>query len=393
MLPPTLSVALPQKTVESYTDKRAKGRAFGAARRLVQNIDTLAAGAPGYNPELAYLMAIVSAWTYADERALGAKLRYYGIEGAHIRRVTVQNNALLVVTTAYLIQSASGKSAVLAFRGTDPANLIMLLTDAQVMQRPFCSGRVHSGFYASVEVVWDEIHDALDAARAGFHLDGDGKRKQLKAPLEALYVTGHSLGGAMAVLAAARLHCDDYHDWSPANLVRGIYTYGQPMVGDTAFVQGCESFRERMHRHVYHRDLVPHLPPRSELAYTHASSERRADSLEQVWQLNEQPTQRVRIVRAVSEVLLNALEARTSVRERFPGLSLDDHMPANYLEVSRRALDPRFESVVPRRAFLPRLAGEAVDSARQRLEGAVKNVEGRVKRLLGNGQAETQPSP
>jgi Lipase (class 3) len=393
MLPPTLSVALPQKTVESYTDKRAKGRAFGAARRLVQNIDTLAAGAPGYSPELAYLMAVVSAWTYADEKALGAKLRYYGIEGAHIRRVTVQNNALLVVTTAYLIQSASGKSAVLAFRGTDPANLITLLTDAQAMQRPFCSGQVHAGLYASVEVVWDEIHEALDAARAGFHLDADGKRKQLKAPLEALYVTGHSLGGAMALLAAARLHCDDYHDWSPQSLVRGIYTYGQPMVGDSAFMQGCDSFRERLHRHVYHRDVVPHLPPRSELLYTHGGSERRAGSLEQPWHIYEQPTQRVRIVRAVSEVLLNALEARTSVRDWFPGLSIDDHMPASYLEVSRRALDPRFESVVPRRTLLPRLAADAVDSARQRLGGAVKNVEGTVRRLLGNGHASSQPSP
>jgi hypothetical protein len=385
MLPTTLSIALPQKTVESYTDKRGKGRAFGTPTRLVQSIDGLADAPPGYNAELAYLMSIVAAWTYADERALGTKLRYYGIEGAHIRRVSVQNNALLVATTAYLIQSASGKAAVLAFRGTDPANLITLLSDAQVMQRPFSGGHVHSGLFRSVEVVWDEIHEALDAARQGYHLDADGKRKQLRGPLEALYITGHSLGGAMALLAAARLHDADYSDWSIDKLVRGIYTYGQPMAGDDAFIQSCECFRERLHRHVFHRDVVPHLPPKSDLRYVHGTGERRADSLLAGWQAHDDASGRVRIVRAVTEVLLNALEARTSVRDWFPGLSLDDHMPAAYMEVSRRALDAKFESIVPRRSILPRLAADAVDGAKQRFEGAVKNVEGTVKRWFGNG--------
>lgn len=387
MLPPTLSVALPQKTVESYTDKPGKGRAFGVARRLVRDLDSFLDGSPRYDPELAYLMTVVSAWAYADERALGAKLRYYGLEGARIRRVSVQNNALLVVSTAYVIQTASGKSAVLAFRGTDPADVITLLSETQVMQREFCAGNVHAGFYAGVEAVWDEIHDALASCRQGVPLDGDTKRKQSLSPLETLYITGHSLGGAMALLAAARLHCDDYRDWSPQRLVRGIYTFGQPMVGDAAFMQGCDGFRERLHRHVYRHDVIPHLPPKSPFGYTHDSIERRASSLERGWELSQAASQRVGLVRAVSEVLVNAIELRTTARDRFPGLSLDEHMPANYLEVSRRALEPRFESVVPRRPLLPRLAAEAVGGARVRLEGAVKNVEGTVKRWLGNGHA------
>jgi hypothetical protein len=93
------------------------------------------------------------------------------------------------------------------------------------------------------------------------------------------------------------------------------------------------------------------------------------------------------MLRGVTEVLLNALEARTGVRDWFPGLSIDDHMPAGYLEVSRRALDPKYESIVPGRSLLPRIAADAVDGARQRLEGAVKNVEGTVKRWLGNSHA------
>jgi hypothetical protein len=316
---------------------------------------------------------------------LGAKLRYYGLEGARIRRVSVQNNALLVVSTAYVIQSASGKSAVLASRGTDPSDAVSLLSETQVMHRDFCSGRVHAGFYAAVEAVWDEVHEALAAARQGVALDGDGKKKPALSPLETLYVTGHSLGGAMALLAAARLHCEDYSDWSPEHLVRGIYTFGQPMVGDAAFMEGCRGFQARLHRHVYRQDLVPHLPPRSPYGYTHTSAERRASSRDRGWQLQQEPSQRVGLIRAVSEVVVNALELRTTSRDRLPGPCLDEHMPVHYLEVSRAALDPKYESVAPRRPLLPRLAAEAVGGARVRLEGAVKNVEGTVKRWLGNG--------
>ncbi|HEX6242282.1 MAG TPA: lipase family protein [Polyangiales bacterium] len=387
MLPPTLSVALPQKTVESYTDKPGKGRAFGVPRRLVRDLDSFGDGTPHYDPEVAYLMAVTSAWAYADERALGAKLHYYGLEGARIRRVSVQNNALLVVSTAYLIQSASGKSAVLAFRGTDPADVITLLSETQVMQREFCAGRVHAGFYAAVEAVWDEVHEALSAARQALPLDGDNKKKQALMPLQSLYITGHSLGGAMALLAAARLHCDDYRDWSPERLVRGVYTFGQPMVGDAAFIQACDGFRERLHRHVYRHDVIPHLPPRSPFGYAHANGERRASTLDRGWELQPESARRVSLLRAVSEVVVNAIEVRTTTRDRIPGLSLDEHMPANYVEVSRSALESKLESVAPRRPLLPRLAAEAASGARVRLEGAVKNVEGTVKRWLGNGHA------
>src|SRR5258708_32599032 len=75
-----------------------------------------------YSPSVAYLMAVISAWSYSDEAVLGAKLRYCGMPGAHVRQISVVNNALLVVSTAYLILSRTGRVGVLAFRGTDPAN-------------------------------------------------------------------------------------------------------------------------------------------------------------------------------------------------------------------------------------------------------------------------------
>jgi len=76
-----------------------------------------------------------------------------------------------------------------------------------------------------------------------------------KAPLERLYITGHSLGGAMAVLAAARLFLPS--ESSLGRLGHGVYTFGQPAVGNAEFAEKCESlFGERLYRHIYAHDVV-----------------------------------------------------------------------------------------------------------------------------------------
>src|SRR5688572_18516492 len=113
--PPDLTQ--PRKKTNSVIGSTNAGRAFGEPPAPLPPIDSLAMAGPAYNADVAYLLAVISTWAYADEHALADKLRYYGLPGAHVRRITVQNDALLVATTAYLIQSPSGKVAVLAFRG------------------------------------------------------------------------------------------------------------------------------------------------------------------------------------------------------------------------------------------------------------------------------------
>ncbi|HEY6880707.1 MAG TPA: lipase family protein [Polyangiales bacterium] len=350
----------PEQTTEAHkitrvaSDHGEEGLAFGDPAATVSPIDELATRS-GYDRELAYLMAVISTWAYSDERVLAAKLRYYGFPGAHIRLVAVQNNALLVATTAYLIQSASGKTAVLAFRGTDPANMITVLTDTQVMLQPFFGTRVHAGFHASVEVVWDDVHRALLAARDGQRLDDP--TQQLPHKLEALYLTGHSLGGAMAVLAAARLSRPDYAHVVPTKLLRGVYTYGQPMVGDQAFAQYCEAaFGQRLFRHVFHNDLIPRYPPKMSLNYAHTGYDIRASALSAPWTQTREVSSRVDALLAVASVAANAVEARTSSRDVLPGPSIDDHSPAGYLEVSRYSLNPKASALTPDPSFLVKAA-------------------------------------
>ncbi len=124
-----------------------------------------------------------------------------------------------------------GTAAVLAFRGT--AQLEDWLTDGQArqVQNAAYPGKVHSGFADAMDVIWPGVKELLPIGRP-------------------VFVTGHSLGGALATLAAVRLldsGCD----------VRAVYTFGSPRVGDLDFYDG---YHPVTYRFVNNDDIVPHVP-------------------------------------------------------------------------------------------------------------------------------------
>jgi len=114
-------------------------------------------------------------------------------------------------------------------------------------------GRVHRGFVEALEEVWGprDEDEGLEAYLDG--LCGDGHRK--------VWFTGHSLGGALATLAAGR------HGHAPE-----VYTFGSPRVGDSEYVEGLDI---PVYRFVNGRDVVPKLPVRG--SYRHAGVEKYID--------------------------------------------------------------------------------------------------------------------
>jgi hypothetical protein len=114
-------------------------------------------------------------------------------------------------------------------------------------------GNVHSGFANSLRDSWAEsIRKLLKKAGAGTR--------------RTLWITGHSLGGALAVLAGGACAYD------PDTLlpVNGLYTFGQPRIGLHDFCNNIEiKFGRVYYRFVNDRDLVPRVPPRA-FDYTHA---------------------------------------------------------------------------------------------------------------------------
>jgi hypothetical protein len=75
-----------------------------------------------------------------------------------------------------------------------------------------------------------------------------------------LWVTGHSLGGALALMAAWRFQRQFIE-------VHQVYTFGAPMIGNATAAQAFEkAFPNKIFRYIDECDLVPKLPTISLLA-------------------------------------------------------------------------------------------------------------------------------
>lgn len=88
-----------------------------------------------------------------------------------------------------------------------------------------------------------------------------------KHPSAKLFITGYSLGGALATIAAMDLK----EKFNPSNKMM-LYTYGQPRVGNAALSDYIFSIFNQSNyiRIVNHDDSVPHQPA---FSYKHAGTE------------------------------------------------------------------------------------------------------------------------
>ena len=132
---------------------------------------------------------------------------------------------------------------VVAFRGTEIDRKRDWLSDGDcVLTRAGVWGLVHRGFARALDCVWPTVTQLVSDYR------DNG---------QTIWYTGHSLGGALAVLAAARSMMNGQNVW-------GVYTFGQPRVGDVDFVNGFEQLAgNRLFRFVNNNDIVPRVPPRA----------------------------------------------------------------------------------------------------------------------------------
>ncbi len=121
----------------------------------------------------------------------------------------------------------------------------------------------------------------------------DATGEPLKYHLKALYITGHGLGGALAARCSHDLQ-DKEHE-GIRDVVRGIYTYGQPRIGNEIFARRCQStyghllYRHvlRRIRHIHANDSVPMFPPPSIGRFEHFGHELRSTAAG--WVFSEQP--------------------------------------------------------------------------------------------------------
>jgi hypothetical protein len=139
--------------------------------------------------------------------------------------------------------------AVLAFRGTaNWEDWKINLNAARIPMPGFEAVEVHRGFWAAFEDSAGEIRAAIDANVPS----GLG-----------LYITGHSLGGALAQIASVVLERDN---------LAACYTFGSPRVASVNFDRCVKCPHYRL---VNHWDLVPGVPlPTLRWGYRHTGDPR-----------------------------------------------------------------------------------------------------------------------
>jgi predicted lipase len=173
-------------------------------------------------------------------------------------------------TQAFL--ATNDEHIVVAFRGTESPTTIeglkdWLLTDAANLlivpegrlgtdlAAAGVGAKFHQGFVTAIGDIWGPLFEAVAA-----------EQKKSERPL---WLTGHSLGGALSLLAAWLFKRKFVS-------VHQVYTFGGPMIGNKLATDAIDrEFSGKIFRYVNRPDPVPKLPTLSLLAnhYEHCQCE------------------------------------------------------------------------------------------------------------------------
>ncbi|MGP0093494.1 MAG: lipase family protein [Xanthobacteraceae bacterium] len=295
-----------------------------------------ATGAPQRHATVAHALGICAGYAYADIETVATMMARLGIERPACVRITQIVDAMFIFSTAYLVQSRCGRVLILCYRGTEPGTLGNWLGDADVgldsSTLAFASGtekvRVHAGFHRNLRATWLPVLGELAAAVDGRSLlDHDAR---VQHPLEALFVTGHSLGGAMAVLFALSL-CNTESQRAIAERLRAVYTFGQPMVLAGQLPRAIDSLEPKLFRHVLPEDPVPALPPEPWGPFVHFGQE--YHFVQGDWQRAQSPVGQLPSVR---EVLRSGLAFFANARRHGSfQYNFAKHPPHHYIAALR----------------------------------------------------------
>jgi hypothetical protein len=185
-----------------------------------------------------FLASTTFTWQTALSLALASKLAY--ASPSEVRSTAISTWGLskcqfFEANDTQCFVCTTPDVALISFRGTESIGDWLADLNARSHVRPF--GAIHRGFYHAFQDVRSQLQFALE------NLGG--------LPL---LLTGHSLGGALATVAAA--------EWQGRYEIQGVYTYGQPRCGNNKFNAFMNKhFGDSFHRFVNDDDIVTRVPP------------------------------------------------------------------------------------------------------------------------------------
>jgi hypothetical protein len=224
----------PEKTDRQFTEKE-----LNEARDYFKINDALLTPPirrAAYSDRMAWILASMADLAYDrfEDDPKACELFTLKLKGGGFRLIQTFNSDA-TDTQAYL--AANGDFVVLAFRGTEVKKKKDVLTDLRATQISAIEGGVHKGFQSAYDSVKDEIEKSLAT------LDK-------KLPL---YITGHSLGAALATVATQNLDAESKF----RDRIAACYTFGSPRVGNSKYDR---NFKAPIYRMVNSTDIVTVIP-------------------------------------------------------------------------------------------------------------------------------------
>jgi Lipase (class 3) len=188
-------------------------------------------------------MAWMSQLAYeTDEPEKIAKiLQSFGLDLVEGGVLVAESKTVLPTASTHCFVASHPKAVIVAFAGTDPVSLANWISDFDA--RPDVRTGTAEGYQVAAAVVWPELKQLLERC-----VPPGGK----------VFVTGHSLGGALAALIANRIGTELQAG------VDAVYTFGMPRPGNPAFAELYNrQLGMRTYRLVHGEDIVPTVAPTS----------------------------------------------------------------------------------------------------------------------------------
>ena len=198
-----------------------------------------------YDKHLAYKMIFLSALAYSDDVAKYIP-KATEVDKFHLVSQIKQPCSGDAVCSGFVAVSHSQKAIAIAFRGTE--HLKQLVTEVlHVLTQPkslfSAGGKVQGYFLDAFQTIWKDLKNHAYKSMKSY-------------PNYKIWVTGHSLGGALASLASTAIMSEGKA--SKHNLM--LYTFGQPRVGNYDYALAHDKLVPQSFRVTHYRDVVVHLP-------------------------------------------------------------------------------------------------------------------------------------